>query len=102
MPKRTFNQNELLIGGYNTECDECSFKFKNVDLKKDWRGFYLCHDCYQPRHPQDFLKGIPDSQDIPWSRPDTNDEGAGPSSVPNQAVPNNAIPNISDGYTNPL
>ena len=101
MTQRTKDQNALSIGDWNIQCDECDFKFKNVDVRKDWRGLYLCKSCYQERHPQDFVKGVPDKQSIPWSRPD-EDSSCGPSSVPNQAVPNCAIPNHSEDYTNPL
>ena len=75
MVQRTKNQNELEIGLWNAECDRCGFKFKNVDLKKEWNGLMTCKDCWEVRHPQDFLRGVPDDSSVPWSRPDSSSEG---------------------------
>lgn len=72
MTQRTKNQNALEIGLWNAECDRCGFKFKNVDLRKEWNGLMTCKDCWEPRHPQDFLKGVPDDSSVPWSRPDSD------------------------------
>jgi PHP family Zn ribbon phosphoesterase len=33
-------------------CDRCSFEFKLLQLKKEWTGFKVCDDCYEPKHPQ--------------------------------------------------
>lgn len=33
-------------------CDQCSFQFKLNQLIKDWKGFKVCVDCYEPKHPQ--------------------------------------------------
>lgn len=30
----------------------------------------VCNDDFEHRHPQDFLRGVPDNQDVPWVRPD--------------------------------
>ena len=72
MVQRTKNQNSLVVGEWLTICDRCGFKFKSCDLKKEWTGFYVCKDCYEPRHPQDFVKSVPDNTSVPWSRPDSN------------------------------
>ena len=33
-------------------CDRCGFEFKLLQLKKEWTGFKVCDDCYEPKHPQ--------------------------------------------------
>lgn len=33
-------------------CDQCGQQFKLNQLKKEWTGFKLCDECYQPKHPQ--------------------------------------------------
>jgi protein-arginine kinase activator protein McsA len=33
-------------------CDRCGFEFKLLQLKKEWTGFKVCSDCYEPKHPQ--------------------------------------------------
>jgi hypothetical protein len=45
-------------GSWNVLCDRCGFKFKAEDVRKDWQGLYVCHSCFEPRHPQDFLRGV--------------------------------------------
>lgn len=101
MTYRTKNQDTLHIGMWNAICDRCGRKFKNVDLKEEWNGLIVCRTCYEPRHPQDFLKGVPDDPSVAWTRSETN-TGCGPGSVPGQAVPGCAIPGHSKNYVNPL
>lgn len=33
-------------------CDQCGQQFKLNELKKEWTGFKVCDECYQPKHPQ--------------------------------------------------
>lgn len=61
----------LLVGSYNVICDQCGKKFKNKDMKFQWDGLYVCGRCYDPRNPQDFVRGVKDDQSVPVSRPDT-------------------------------
>lgn len=56
-------------GDYNAICDQCGTKFKASQLKKDWQGFYMCQSCWEPRHPQEFVRGTQDQQTPPWTRP---------------------------------
>jgi hypothetical protein len=58
-------------GDYNAICDSCGMKRKGSTLKKRWDGFFVCPPCWNPRHPQDFVVGIPDDQSVPIARPDT-------------------------------
>lgn len=60
--------------GWNAICDRCGFKFKATDLKQTWDGLMVCQDDWEPRHPQDFVRGVTDDQHVPWNRdegPDT-------------------------------
>lgn len=43
-------------GDYNALCDQCGKKFKFSKLVKTWDGFWVCRNCFEPRHPQDFVK----------------------------------------------
>lgn len=60
-------------GGHNAICDVCGFKYKAKHLKKRWDGFYVCSKDWEPRHPQDFIRGIKDDQHVPWTRPEATD-----------------------------
>lgn len=33
-------------------CDKCGQRFKLNVLKKEWTGFKVCDECYEPKHPQ--------------------------------------------------
>jgi hypothetical protein len=56
-------------GDYNASCAECGRKFKASTLKRHWKGYYVCPDHWEPRHPQEFVRGVPDNQTPPWTQP---------------------------------
>ena len=61
-------------GSWNVICDICGEKRKAHELRKTWDGFMACRDgCWYERNPQDFVKGVPDRQAVPWSRPEPTD-----------------------------
>ena len=33
-------------------CDRCGFVEKYLDLKQEWNGLKVCHECFEPKHPQ--------------------------------------------------
>ena len=33
-------------------CDQCGQRYKLNLLIKDWKGFKVCSECYEPKHPQ--------------------------------------------------
>ena len=33
-------------------CDRCGFRYQYTQLKKEWTGFRVCSECYEPKHPQ--------------------------------------------------
>lgn len=52
-------QNWYKHGSWNALCDICSRKRKAEDLRKNWKGLFACADtCWEPRHPQDFIRGV--------------------------------------------
>lgn len=60
------------LGDHNSLCDRCQKKFFASDLREEWTGWMVCNSCYEPRHPQDFLKGHRDDPQVAWTRPDSN------------------------------
>jgi hypothetical protein len=61
-------------GENNVICDRCGSKFKASQLRKEWDNLMVCSICWEPRHPQDFVKGKADQQVPPYSRPEQSDE----------------------------
>jgi len=60
----------FILGDYNFICDKCGMKRKASTGKTQWDGLFVCPQCYDIRHPQDFIEGIPDDQSVPIARPD--------------------------------
>ena len=60
-------------GTWAAICDRCGFRFPSDQLKREWTGSMVCVPCWEPRHPQDFVRAIPDHQSPPWVRPPPED-----------------------------
>lgn len=60
----------LDLGDWNAQCFRCGRKRKAGELVKQWQGYYVCPEHWEPRQPQDFVRGIPDNPSVPWSQPD--------------------------------
>ena len=46
-------------GDWNARCAMCGQKYKAGQLRKHWQGAYRCDTCWEPRHPQDFVRAGP-------------------------------------------
>lgn len=53
-------------GDWNVRCSMCYAKRKASEMVKNWQGQYRCPTHNEPRHPQDFLKAIPDNPSVPY------------------------------------
>ena len=60
-------------GDHNGICDRCGFKYKFSELRKTWDNLWVCHFDWEPRQPQDFVRGRVDRQVVPVSRPEASD-----------------------------
>lgn len=60
----------LKLGDYNAACYECGRKFKASTLKKHWKGYYVCPEHWEPRHPQDFAGPVSNTTTPPWVQPE--------------------------------
>ena len=55
-------------------CDVCGFRYAWDDLRERWDGFMVCPEDFETRHPQDFVRAVPDSKPLPWTRPRPADD----------------------------
>jgi len=62
--------NEWAPGDWNAQCFRCGTKRKASTMQKQWQGFYVCPEHWEPRQPQDFVRGVPDNPSVPWVQPD--------------------------------
>lgn len=60
-------------GDWNAICDVCGRKYKNTLLKQRWDGLMCCPQDWEIRQPQDFVRGVPDPQLVPWVRDEATD-----------------------------
>jgi len=83
----------LELGDWNAVCYQCGRKRKASTLVKHWQGYYVCQEHWEPRHPQDFVRNVPDTQTPPWTQPMPADVFVGHCFPNNQtALPDYAIP----------
>lgn len=73
------------LGHWKVVCDRCGLTYRNDQLKLEWTGLRVCSgpgtgDCWEPRHPQDRLRGRRDEQAPPWSRPPADEIDVSPGS----------------------
>lgn len=60
------------LGDWVAVCDKCGFKRYASTMKTQWDDLFVCPECFDIRHPQDLIEGIPDDQSVPIARPDVN------------------------------
>lgn len=51
----------------------CAAKKHVSELRKEWTGLKVCGDCWEPRHPQDKVRAVPDPQRVPNASPEPAD-----------------------------
>ncbi len=59
-------------------CDRCGFQYHAEDKRREWTGLITCPECWEPRHPQDFVKAKVDNQTVSDPRPEATDAFIGP------------------------
>lgn len=62
-------KNYYVSGGWNCTCDRCGKKKKASEVRLEWTGFIVCSDCFELRHPQDFVRARQDKISVPFTRP---------------------------------
>lgn len=86
----------LKLGDSNGICDRCGFKYKLSELRMQWDNLRTCPYCWDYRHPQEFLRGIPDTENPPAdARPESTDiySGVVPTSTP--VVPASGVSTVN-------
>lgn len=62
----------LELGTWNVACSMCGRKRKAHSVEKNWQGQYRCPEHNETRHPQDFVRAVPDDMSVPYSQPETD------------------------------
>lgn len=67
------------VGGeFYRICDRTGFKIRAPRTRKEWTGAIVRSESWEPRHPQDFVKGVRDYQAVPDPRPRQTNRFVGP------------------------
>lgn len=56
-------------GDFYRICDMTGFKRRASRTKKQWNNLIVRDDSWEARHPQDFVRGVADYQNVPEPRP---------------------------------
>ena len=62
-------------------CDVCGFRYQASETRMRWDNARVCHADWEPRHPQDFVRGRRDRQSVPNARPVAPDVFLSPNDV---------------------
>lgn len=61
-------------GNWKVVCDVCGMWYPSGEVKKRWDNLIVCKKDWEMRHPQDFIRGIPDNPTPAFVRPDPPDQ----------------------------
>lgn len=73
-------------GQWNAICDRCGCKYKSSQIREEWTGLRVCsgagtNDCFEERHPQEYVRGKRDNQKPAWTRPEAADVFVSPGDI---------------------
>ena len=54
-------------------CDECGLQYRRAQMLERWDGLLVCKKDWEPRHPQEFVRGKADRIHVKDARPDMTD-----------------------------
>jgi hypothetical protein len=60
-------------GDFYRICDRTGFKVRASKTRKQWDNLIVRLESFEPRQPQDFVRGVPDNQTVPEPRPHQKD-----------------------------
>lgn len=44
--------------GWKFVCHRCGLQYPSTEIKKEWTGLLVCNSCWEPRHPQTYIKVV--------------------------------------------
>jgi hypothetical protein len=68
-------------GSFYRTSDRTGFPVRAEDTRAEWNGLIVENRTWEPRQPQDLVKGVPDIQSVPDARPLGQNIYVGPISV---------------------
>lgn len=56
-------------GDWLYQCQRCGFTKYASEIRQEWTGLRVCRTCWEPRHPQEFVRGKADDMTVPFANP---------------------------------
>jgi hypothetical protein len=56
-------------GQWFIRCDRTGFRLPSAVCQFEWNNLLTWERVWEPRQPQDYLRGIPDNMSVPYGRP---------------------------------
>lgn len=53
-------------------CDSCGLKFRRSEMRMRWDNMMVCRKDWEPRHPQEFVRGKRERIAVDIARPDSD------------------------------
>lgn len=69
MSKSKREKDRYIPGDYNVTCDYSGFKIKRSEARFTWDGLLVRKDLWEPRQPQDFVRGVKEDIAVEDPRP---------------------------------
>jgi hypothetical protein len=83
-------------GDHNVICDRTGHKIKRSQARKEWNGLLVRKESWEPRHPQDKIRGRPDRQSVPDPRPWSTQRFLSPTEVTASDLTGSGTPDSTD------
>jgi len=69
-------------GSFYRICDRTGFAIRSERTRMEWNNLIVSDRVWEARQPQDFVKGVNDSQNVPYARPRSPNPTVGTSLAP--------------------
>lgn len=71
-------EKHYIPGSFYRICDRTGFATRAGRTRMQWNNIIVRNDVWEPRQPQDFVKGVEDNQNVPLPRPRQTNSYEGP------------------------
>jgi hypothetical protein len=62
---------EYIPGDHWLVCDSCGLDYRRSVMRLRWDNMMVCPKDFEPRHPQEFVRGIKEKIAVDIARPDS-------------------------------
>lgn len=93
-------------GTWKVVCDVCGFWYASDKIKDRWDGLKVCHDDWEPKHPQLYIRVFPETIVPPFVRTEPADAFVAictlitSQAIPGYAQPGCMIPSLDNTLPN--